>query len=157
VRITPTDPGRSLQLSYDVRLAGSEAAIPIAVPSTTLERADDSRGAQVDVAVDFDGGLTAARVLIPRLERSPAGTGWTARLLAMPAFVRVGVRSGSDPDLTPVRPQSRFSAEFRASCPGRIDGSTGRLEWRFVVFVATMGVWVPVYFWWFARRRGAQL
>jgi hypothetical protein len=38
------------------------------------------------------------------------------------------------------------------ACARSTAGSTGGLEWRFVVFVGTMVIWVPAYLLWFTRR-----
>jgi hypothetical protein len=109
--------------------------LPLLVPAATLERAPGSRGAVVDLKVSFAGG-GGARVRLPRFEPTGRSGEWHARLLALPSVLRLEL---------PAAPAGRCDA-FAA-------GPTGGLVWRALTFVGTMGVWIPVYFWWFGRRR----
>ncbi len=44
----------------------------------------------------------------------------------------------------------------RRACDAAPAGTSGGLEWRFWIFVATMAIWVPLYLWWFGRRRAGE-
>ncbi len=122
--------GRELSLSYDVRLGGG-VAVPIVLPSAVLGRAGESRGADVALRVEFGAALSGASVVLPRLERLGDSNAWQARLSAIPSVIHLGLAG---------------------SCDRALAGTTGGLEWRFWLFLATMAVWIPVYFWWFGRR-----
>jgi hypothetical protein len=123
------------RLQYDVRLAGAEPSVPILMPSATLERAEGSRGAAVAIEVTFSG-QTGARILTPQLHRTYGEDRWQGRFLAIPSHVRAAA------------PASGASA-----CDATIGGTAGGLEWRFAIFAGTMAAWVPLYLWWFGRRR----
>jgi len=127
--------GEALMLRYDVRLSGSDATVPIVLPSAVLQRPEGARGASVRIDVRVDNDAIDARVLLPRFERAHSGRMWQGRFLAVPAFVRIRLTGAAGCD--------RWSSE-----------SAGGLEWRTVVFVGTMAMWVPVYLWWFGRERG---
>jgi len=123
----------SLVVRYEVTLAARDAGVPILLPAAPLERADgSSRDAVVAVTVELPDDAES-RVLLPRLERFPSGK-WEARLLAIPSMLRVRTSTAA------------------AECVTATDGTTGGLEWRFWIFAGTMGVWVPLYLWWFGRR-----
>jgi hypothetical protein len=139
---SPSGAARSrIELSYDVRLSGSEASVPLLVPAASLERAHDSRGAHVTVEVEFDRRWPGSRVLMPRLEPGSNDSRWEGHFLAMPSVVRIYV-----------------PRDAVASCDRHITGTTGGLEWRFETFVTVMALWVPIYLGWFARsgRRSAR-
>jgi hypothetical protein len=121
------------RLEYDVRLEGRNAWVPIAMPSATLERSEGSRGAAVDIDVTFPG-QPDARILLPQLRQS--GNRWQGRFLAIPSSVRAAL-----------------PANGAAACDAATAGTTGGLEWRFALFAGTMAAWVPLYLWWFGRRR----
>jgi hypothetical protein len=121
-------------LRYSVRLAGDDASVPIVVPAAPLQQAPQSDGADVALHVVFATVLREATVALPRLDRSGDGL-WRAHLLAIPSVVVL-----------------RLPPRLRTPCGRALAGTTGGLEWRFWIFVATMGAWIPVYFWWFGRR-----
>ena len=134
----------TLVVSYSTRLGARHSTLPLLVPAAALQRAPDSRGAVVDLTVTFagDGG---ARVRLPRFEPTGSepsrvmadGSGeWQTRLLALPSMLRIDLPAAST---------DRCDA-FQA-------GPTGGLVWRALTFVGTMGLWIPVYFWWFGRRQ----
>ena len=105
------------------------------VPAAALQRAPDSRGAVVDLNVTFAGD-SGARVRLPRFEPTGRYGEWRTRLLALPSMLRIDLPAAST---------DRCDA-FQA-------GPTGGLVWRALTFVGTMGLWIPVYFWWFGRRQ----
>jgi len=124
------------RLQYDVRFAGATPAVPIAMPSATLARAEGSRGADVAIDVTFPDQPPAARILIPQLHRTGAANRWTGRFLAIPSSVR-----------------AEWPENGAAACDAAIAGSAGGLLWRFAIFAGTMVTWVPLYLWWFGRKR----
>jgi hypothetical protein len=133
-RLAPPDRDEgSLILRYEVQLAGPLHEIPIVLPAASLARAPDARGAAVDVSVVAAEGSPPFTVTLPRLERV-ASNRWSERLLAMPSTVHLSYATGAAEVCEPPPP------------------GPGGLVWRFWVFVATMGLWVPIYFWWFSRR-----
>jgi hypothetical protein len=121
-------------VSYSTRLGARHSTLPLLVPAAALQRAPDSRGALVDLNVTFagDGG---ARVRLPRFEPTGRSGEWQTRL-ALPSMLRIDLPAAST---------DRCDA-FQA-------GPTGGLVWRALTFVGTMGLWIPVYFWWFGRRQ----
>lgn len=126
----------SLTLRYEVQTRGAEVVVPLVMPAIALALVDGARGARVSITVVWTGAAGAARVALPRLEPSASPNEWQADLLAIPSSVRI--------DTEPVA--------ARITCARSSDGPTGGLEWRFVVFVGTMAIWVAVYLLWFARR-----
>ncbi|HEY7284880.1 MAG TPA: hypothetical protein VH497_05545 [Vicinamibacterales bacterium] len=126
----------ALKLRYEVHTRGAQVVVPLVMPATALALADGARGARVNITVAWTGADGAARVALPRLEPSTSPNEWQAELLAMPSSIRL--------DTAPVAGSS--------ACARSSDGPTGGLEWRFVVFVGTMVIWVPTYLLWFARR-----
>lgn len=128
---------RAIQVRYGVRLEGAGAAVPVVLPAAALEPAGRLRGADVTLRVTFASAIERGAVLLPRLERAGGGV-WEARLPAIPSVVRLRLAGG--------RP---------AACDRALPGTTGGLEWRFWIFVATMAAWIPIYFWWFGRRNEA--
>ena len=128
-------PPSSLVVSYSTRLGARHSTLPLLVPTAALQPAPDSRGALVDLHVTFagDGG---ARVRLPRFEPAGRSGEWQTRLLALPSMLRINL---------PAVSADRCDA-FQA-------GPTGGLVWRALTFVGTMGLWIPVYFWWFGRTK----
>jgi len=132
----PIGAGASVWLQYTVKTRGASAVVPIVLPAATLETAEGARGARVSIAVRWNGPHGAVRVVMPRLEPSPTPDLWQASMLAIPSRVRIdtsGDGAGS-------------------ACDHRAAGPTGGLGWRFVIFVATMAIWVPAYLWWSGRQ-----
>jgi len=123
-----------LQVEYQVRFDGTDASVPIAVPSAPLRSQPQSRGALVTLRVAFDASTKEGSIVLPRFEPDGSG-GWTAHMLAIPSSVRV-----------------RLPADRPSTCGRILAGSTGGLEWRFWIFVATMATWIPIYFWLFGRK-----
>jgi hypothetical protein len=105
------------------------------VPAAALQRAPDSRGAVVDLNVTFAGDR-GARVRLPRFEPTGRSDEWRTRLLALPSMLRIDLPAASTD-----------------RCDAFQTGPTGGLVWRALTFVGTMGLWIPVYFWWFGRRQ----
>lgn len=128
-------PPSSLVVSYSLQLGARQSMLPLLVPAATLQRAPGSRGAVVDLAVTFAGD-SGERVQLPRFESTGRPGEWHARLLALPSMLRLDL---------PAAPAGR--------CDAFETGPTGGLEWRAMAFVGTMGLWIPVYFWQFGRRR----
>ena len=123
-----------LQLEYTVTPRGAPAIVPIAMPASTLEQAPGLRGADVSLHVRI--ASAADRIVTPRLEPDSTPQIWVGRLLAIPSSVRIVVAAAA------------------AACSAETPGTTGGLEWRFAIFVATMAIWVPLYLVWFGRRPG---
>jgi hypothetical protein len=134
---TAAEPGRGAvyRVRYEVSTRGTDVAVPILTPATTLEAAAGVRGARVDLVARWRGPSGGARVAVPRLDAASSPDVWQATLLAMPSTVRVDLTSATRP-----------------ACAREFVGTTGGLEWRFIVFVATMAIWVQAYLWWFGRR-----
>ena len=129
------DPGRSTlgyAVNYNVELLGRDVNIPVLVPVAVL--AGRARGEPVaEVSVTLPPG---ARVSVPRM--SPAGDGrWSARLVALPAAVRVE------------------NASPNADCRGVVAGDSGHFKLIFWALVATLALWVPTYLWWANRQHDA--
>jgi hypothetical protein len=140
-RATPASPvaaGSVIGTDYSVALQPGADAIPLLVPSGVLVR--ESTGASDELVVlSLIGEDVGAVPVLPRFTRQ-AGGRWTARLPAMPSLIRVD-RASPAPD---------------SPCPdGLVAGSSRRLELVFLLFVATLVLWVPLYFvWvWYTRRR----
>jgi hypothetical protein len=127
------DRGDVLTVRYEVRMRGSESALPIVLPAAVLAHADNQRGAAVRLDVTVRESAGDARVLLPRLERAPSDRSWQGSYLAIPALVRVSHAAAGE-------------------CDRPAGGSSSGLEWRTAVFAATMATWVPIYLWWFGRR-----
>jgi hypothetical protein len=128
--------GSSLHLHYSASVRGGEAAVPIVMPAAALEAAEGDRGARVAISAHWAGPSGAARIIMPRFERTASTDLWETRLLATPSSVRVEVAP----------------AIHGPACDRTFVGASGGLEWRFALFVATMAIWVPVYLWWFGGR-----
>jgi hypothetical protein len=128
--------GGVLELRYDVVTRGTALVLPIVMPAVDLEAAEGGRGARVNLSVHWTGSSGAARVVMPRLEPASAPAVWEARLLAIPSSVRIDLSAATGGE----------------TCDERVAGTTGGLEWRFVVFVGTMVIWVLAYMWWFGTR-----
>ncbi len=126
--------GEVLTLRYDVRMAGSDATVPLALPSAVLQRAGGARGAAVRIDLRIDDVVEYARVRLPRLDRAARDRAWHGLFLAVPSFIRVELPGA-------------------ARCDRPLAGSAGGLEWRTAVFAGTMATWVPIYLWWFGRWR----
>ena len=125
----------TLVVSYSTRLGARHSTLPLLVPAAALQRAPDSRGAVVDLNVTFagDGG---ARVRLPRFESTGRSGEWQTRLLALPSMLRFDLPTASTD-----------------RCDAFQKGPTGGLVWRALTFAGTMGLWIPIYFWWFGRRQ----
>ena len=129
----------TLVVSYSTRLGARHSTLPLLVPAAALQRAPDSRGALVHLNVTFAGGSGApggARVRLPRFEPTGRSGEWQTRLLALPSMLRIDLPAASTD-----------------RCDAFQTGPTGGLVWRALTFVGTMGLWIPVYFWWFGRRQ----
>ena len=133
--VGPASRPSTLVVSYSTRLGARHSTLPLLVPAAALQRAPDSRGAIVALNVTFaaDG---RARVRLPRFAPTGRSGEWQTRLLALPSMLRIDLPAAST---------DRCDA-FQA-------GPTGGLVWRALTFVGTMGLWIPVYFWWFGRRQ----
>lgn len=127
--------GSTWRIEYSVRTAGGDAGVPIVVPTETLEGVAGVRGAAVTLAVTLAGD---GEPTLPRFDREAGSRVWRAHLLALPSMVQVRL---------PV---------VAGACDTEVAGSSGGLEWRFAIFVTTMAIWVPVYLWWFGRRRPGE-
>jgi len=132
---TPSTRGSVCRVRYEVSTHGTEAVVPIVMPAARLDAAEGTRGARVEIVVRWTGAFGGTRVMMPRLSPIAASNLWEGRMLAMPSSVRVDLASAT-----------------AGTCERQLAAATGGLEWRFVVFVVTMAVWVPAYLWWFGRR-----
>lgn len=128
-----------MQVQYEVVVGAIDATVPIVMPAAMLERAQEMRGANVDVTVAWSGNADGAAVLFPRLERAASGAIWEGRFLAIPSMIRVHAPLGR-----------------REPCDPETPATTGGLEWRFWLFTGIMVVWVPLYLWLFGRRAEAR-
>jgi len=128
--------GAVWRIEYLVETGGGDAAVPLVLPAATLERVAGTRGAAVTIAVTFAGDGDAT---LPRFDHDAGSRTWRARLLALPSLIRVRVPRAAS-----------------VACDAATAGTSGGLEWRFWIFVATMAIWVPVYLWWFGRRRAGE-
>jgi hypothetical protein len=130
----------TLEVSYAVRLTGREVGVPIVHPALPLRATAGSAGSaagMVHLSVAF-ADSAGARVLLPQL-RAIGGGAWTGRFLAMPSVVRL--------DRGP-RPSAGSCAE-----PAAPAGDSGRFEFIFFCFLATIALWVPLYMWWVSRQQ----
>lgn len=132
----PTPTGAPLVIVYRARLGQRTSTLPVVMPRGTLTREPGTRGAAIDLRVTFESD---GRVRLPQLAAASNPHEWRARLLAVPSMLRLEVPDASD-----------------AACGTALSGSTGGLEWRVSTFVATMAVWIPLYFWRFGRRVGTD-
>lgn len=128
-----------LRLQYEVAVGAIDATVPIVLPAAMLERAEGTRGANVDLTVAWSGNADGAAVLFPRLDRAGSGAIWEGRFLAIPSMIRVHAPLGR-----------------REPCDPETPATTGGLEWRFWLFTGIMVVWVPLYLWLFGRRAEAR-
>lgn len=125
------------RLAYRVRhLGGPRLAVPLVQPAGPL----DARGARVAAKVQLHVSVAErdlARPEFPRFaEVRPAE--WAADLVAVPSSIVMGVR--------------RAAAE-PTPCELEIAGANGGFIRRVALFLLTLLLWIPLYFWWAARRR----
>lgn len=118
----------TLTVSYLVRLSARVASIPLVLPAAPLES---------PAVISLRLSPSGARPVLPRLERAATTGLWSATLRALPSAVRVDL--GSESALGPC-----------AEATPR--GNAGTLDVRFTVFVATLVLWIPLYFWWASRQ-----
>ncbi len=120
-----------LTVSYRARLTGRRASVPVVMPMAPLAvGAPGVRPATVTLRLPARPG---AHPLLPHLEASTPGT-WTSRFDALPSAVRLDLGPGEPACVEPGAP-----------------GDAGTFGIRFAVFIATLALWIPLYFWW-ARR-----
>lgn len=120
----------SLLVGYEVGSSLRITSIPIIMPTAP---------SAATLALEA-GAPRVARPVLPHF--TPADSGrWTARLAALPSVVRVDRGQGDPP----------------GSCARILEpGAAGTFGLRLGVFLATLALWVPLYFWWALRQdRGA--
>lgn len=123
-----TGGGVFLTVSYVARIHGRVASIPVLMPMAPLAAQSPAR-----VTLTAPPDATVHPVL-PHLTRDRPGT-WTAEFRALPSFVRVDLGGAG------------------AACDERRPaGNAGTFDLRFAIFIATLALWIPLYFWW-ARRQ----
>ena len=120
-------PGDTLVVSYSVRLSATVASIPLVIPAVPLAGA-------ATITLRLPPG--DARPVLPHLVRGAAGT-WTAQFRALPSAIRVDLGSHGG---------QRPCAETRPA------GDAGTFSIRLAVFIATLVLWIPLYFWWASRQ-----
>lgn len=129
----PTDEGprapARLVVDYVVELRGGRTGIPVLHPAAPLT--DDARVSMVVRGLGPESDVT-----LPRL--APTADEWRATLPALPSWVVVQGRA--------------LDAQACEVPPARTPNG---LELRVWTLVAVMAVWIPVYFWWFGRRRSS--
>jgi len=120
-------PGDTLVVSYSVRLSATVASIPLVIPAVPLAGA-------ATITLRLPPG--DARPVLPYLVRGAAGT-WTAQFRALPSAIRVDLGSHGG---------QRPCAETRPA------GDAGTFSIRLAVFIASLVLWIPLYFWWASRQ-----
>ncbi len=126
--------GLVLSVSYLATLSGRRASIPVVMPMAPL--AASTPGVRpVEVTLRLPSG-PGTRPLLPHLAATGSQT-WASRLEALPSVVRVDLGPGRPPCDEP-----------------RAGGDAGSFDVRFAVFVATLVLWIPLYFWWARRQDG---
>ena len=125
--------GDSLRLvvRYDVRPSGGAGVIPLVHVTSAVTDTGSARTGPVKVDVRVSDAAT--RVSFPHLTRQ-APNEWSARFVAVPAFVEIA------------RPRDTSCDEGAGA-----RGDSGGLVWRFSLLVGIMIAWVPLYLAW-ARR-----
>lgn len=132
---------REVSLAYDVNLTGregeAEGDIPLVHLSRPLAKDDRAREGAVEVTVRFASG--GGRVDFPHMARIEENE-WSARFVAVPAFVHVrGLHASGVPCAPPDRAPN-----------------DGGLAWRFWLLAAIMVTWVPAYLLWARRSEGRE-
>jgi hypothetical protein len=129
---------RTWRVHYQVTVHGTDAVVPIVMPSGPLETEPGGRGARVGIEFLWTGTSGAAQVVMPRFVPQSPDNVWKATLLAMPSAIRVRVPA------------------LAGLCRSAETGSAGGLEWRLSVFALTMGAWAAAYLVWFGRSWAAR-
>jgi hypothetical protein len=125
-----------IDLRYIVALGARRVSVPLIVPDAVVE-VQGNRNGTVPITVRFANNSqpVAPRVLMPRLHRWLSGSDdWTARLAAIPAFVRVET---GEPSL-----------KSECADDGLTGTGSGSFLRTFALFVGTLALWVPLYFLW---------
>ena len=134
----------AMPFRYDVEYlvtsaAGGRMAVPLVQPAGAL----DPRGApmrpRVGIVVRTAGGADGEPRL-PRFTRSGEGE-WTARMSAAPATVVMRRRGAA-----------ATTCDDGVMIPGEHAGFVRRVG----LFLATIVLWIPLYFWWAGRRRAEE-
>jgi hypothetical protein len=119
--------GDTVLVSHVVRLSAGSGSIPLVMPAAPLSRA-------AILTLSLLG--TRARPLWPFLTRSPEPDMWSTTSRALPSLVRVDPGPPSDATCAAIAPR-HDAGDFGA---------------RFGVFVLTLLLWIPLYFWWALRQ-----
>jgi hypothetical protein len=127
-----TGGGAFLTVSYQVRLTGRWTSIPVVMPMAPLATGA-GRTASAEIALRLPQGPPAGPVL-PRLTASGGGT-WTGAFNAIPSVVVLDRGAPQPPCAEPAQP-----------------GDAGSFGVRFTIFLATLLLWIPLYFWWANRQ-----
>lgn len=124
--------GVFLTISYQATLSGRLASIPVVMPMAPLAASTPAvRPAELILRLPSRPG---ARPLLPHLAPTGPPT-WTSRFDALPSMVRLDL----GPDRSPCDEP-------------RTGGDAGTFDLRFAVFIATLALWIPLYFWWAQRQ-----
>ena len=119
--------GDTLVVWYVSQLSADVASIPLLLPVAPL-----SRPARLDLRLPS----ADARPVLPHLSRDGAPDTWFATLRALPSAVRVDLGW----------PSAGPCAETQPA------GEAGDFRIRLGVFIATLVLWIPLYFWWASRQ-----
>ncbi|HXV85854.1 MAG TPA: hypothetical protein VD793_04100 [Gemmatimonadales bacterium] len=133
VRLAPQErasPGDVVVVTHRVTLSRAVTSVPVVLPAVSLTSA-------AEVTLRMAG--REGRPVLPHLPRGDGPGTWTATLAALPAAVRVDL--GRAP-----------SAAVAACAAPAWTGDSGTFETRLAVFVATLVLWIPLYFWWAHRQ-----
>jgi hypothetical protein len=125
------------EIRYDVSWTGDTPRIPLVMPAAPLGAAGSTPSS---VVIEVTLADSATRVVSPRMRRT--GQRWSSTLAAIPSTIVL----------------SRPAPGRDASCDKdeSSGGDAGSFHIRFALLLATMGVWVPLYFVWAARARGHE-
>jgi hypothetical protein len=123
-------------------LGDTESSVPVLVPWGALGGLSPGVRPKVVIEVRFPPSDPRARVISPRMTRS--GSGWHATFNALPSSVRIRAEQGGRSD------------GCEGAGPRLIPGNSGRFPVIFASLIATMLLWVPLYFWWAHRQRSGE-
>lgn len=132
--------GVPYEMRYEVSMSGEDAHVPVLMPAAVLTTTRGASSPTVIVEADLARGGPRARVASPRMHRE--GPWWIARFAALPATIVLAGVAATD---APCEERGRT-----------IRGDSGTFWVRFALLLATMALWVPLYFVWARLARSHE-